>query len=40
MRKVAIFIIILFALVAFINAYSVARAHAAPHPSVEKSLPM
>jgi len=38
MRKVAIFIIILFALVAFINAYSVARAHADLRPAVEKSL--
>jgi len=40
MRKVAIFIIILFALVAFINAYSVARAHAEPRPLLEKSLPL
>ncbi|MCX7786221.1 MAG: hypothetical protein N2442_00830 [Spirochaetes bacterium] len=40
MRKVAILIVILFALVAFFNAYSVARAHANPHPPMEKSLPM
>lgn len=40
MRKVAIFIIILFALVAFINAYSVARAHACQRRSVETSLSM
>lgn len=38
MRKVAIFIVILFALIAFINAYSVARAHASSEPRVEKYL--
>ena len=37
MRRVAIFIIILFALVAFINAYSAARAHSPQAVPIEKT---
>lgn len=36
MRRVAIFVIILFALVAFINAYSTAKTHASQPTFIEK----